>query len=53
MASFTYREINGNMLIVTVVNDIVLVLVDDIHGGEHVQRVVHTSLHIFEVDFLS
>lgn len=36
-----------------VVNDVVLVLLDNLHCGEHVQRVIYPSLHIFKVDLLA
>ena len=36
-----------------VVEYVVLVLVDDVHGTQHIEGVVHPSLHVFEVNSLS
>ena len=36
-----------------VVYDVVFVLLDNLHGTQHVEGVVHTSLHVLEVDFLT
>lgn len=40
-------------LVVVVVEYVVLVLVDDVHGAQHIQGVVHPPLHVFEVNSLS
>ena len=42
-----------DVTVVVVVDDIVFVFVDDVHGREHIERVVDTSLHILEVYFLA
>lgn len=44
--------VGGNMLIIVVVDDVILVLSDDIHRTEHIQRVIDSPLHIFEINFL-
>lgn len=41
------------MLIIVIVDDVVLVLADDIHCGENIERVIHPALNILEVDLLS
>lgn len=46
-------EVRWNVLIVIVVDNVVLVLANDIHGGEHIERVVHSALHVLEIDFLT
>jgi hypothetical protein len=48
----TYGEVEGDVIVLGVVDDVVLVLVDDVHCGEHVEGVVHAALHIFEVYLL-
>jgi len=39
-------------LVVLVVHYVVLVLGDDLHGREDVERVVDAALHVFEVNFI-
>jgi hypothetical protein len=39
--------------IIVVVEYVVLVLMDDVHGTQHIQCVIHAALDIFEVDALS
>mmetsp|Transcript_42149 Transcript_42149/g.55521 ORF Transcript_42149/g.55521 Transcript_42149/m.55521 type:complete len:201 (+) Transcript_42149:1348-1950(+) len=48
-----HAEVFWHVLVIVVVNDIVLVLADDAHGGEDVERVVDSPLHIFEIDLLT
>ena len=36
-----------------VVNDVVFVLLDDFHSAQNVECVVHTPLHVLEIDFLT
>ena len=36
-----------------VVNYVVFVLLDDFHRAQHVECVVHTPLHVLEIDFLT
>ena len=36
-----------------VVNDVVFVFLDNFHGAENIESVVHSSLHIFEVHVLA
>jgi hypothetical protein len=50
---FTYWHVNGDVFVLVVVDDVVLVLADDIHGTQDIERVVDSSLHILEVNFLS
>ncbi len=42
-----------DVLVVVVVDDVVLVLVDDVHRRQHVQSIVDASLHILKVNFLT
>lgn len=49
----TYEVVGGDVLVVVVVHDVVLVLVDDPHGREHVQGIVDAALHVLEVDLLA
>lgn len=39
--------------IIVVVENVVFVLMDDVHGTEDVQCIIHAALDIFEVDALS
>ena len=41
------------MLVFVIVDDVVLVLADDVHGAQDIQRIVNSSLHIFEIDLLA
>ena len=41
------------MLIIVVVDYVVLVLADDVHGREDIQSVVHSALHVFEVNLVA
>ncbi len=40
-----------NVSIVVVIHYVGLLFFDDVHCTEHVQRIVNSPLHIFEVDF--
>ena len=42
-----------DVLVVVVVDDVVLILVDYVHGRQHVQSIVDASLHILKVNFLT
>jgi len=42
-----------DVLVVVVIDDVVLVLVDDVHRRQHVQSIVDASLHILKVNFLT
>ena len=43
----------GQELVVVVEEYIVLVLMDDIHGAKHIQRIIDAPLHILKVYSLS
>lgn len=45
-------KVGLDVLIIVIVNDIIFVLSDNIHGTEDVERVIHSSLHVLEIDFL-
>jgi hypothetical protein len=42
-----------NEFVVLSVDDVVLVLADYVHGWEHVQCIVNSSLHVFKVHFVA
>lgn len=41
------------MFVFVVVDNVVLVLTDDVHRTEHVQRVIHSALHVLEINLLA
>jgi hypothetical protein len=42
-----------NELVLKIINDLIFILLYDIHGWENVQSIVDASLHIFEIYFLA
>ena len=42
-----------NVDVVLVVNDGVLHLADDVHGRQHIQSIVYSSLHVLELHFVT
>jgi len=41
------------VLVLVIVYNVVFVLAYDVHSAKYVKSVVHSSLHVFKVDFLS
>ena len=41
-----------NEFVLGVEEDLVLLFLNDVHGAEHIQCIIHSTLHIFEINLI-